>query len=113
MPLTFEMRDEEALEAFYQLPENVLPPNLPKQYRWVTKDDKHCIAKVKHADDYELRIVLYGPHQKTGKVNFIFIVDDVTVYSLAHIQRPPKDPKRAYPKGLNFHVPDFDYDKHK
>lgn len=113
VPITFEMTDEEALEAFYDLPENVLPSNLPSQYRWVLKGTKHCIAKITSADDHDLKIVLYGPDKKTGKVNFIFIVNDVTVYSLAHIQRPSKDPKRTYPSGLDFRVPDFAYNEHQ
>lgn len=113
VPLTIEMADEEALDAFYALPENVLPPNLPAQYRWVKKDDAHCIAKVSGAKDHALTLILYGPHAQTTKINFLFQVDGVTVYSFAHIQRPAQDPQRTYPNGLDFRVPNFNYRKHK
>lgn len=113
----YEFQYEEAFELFHAMPPSTLPI-LPPGYQWVRSNEKYTVIRDKAATKHELALVLYGPNKdKKPKINYIFQVDGVTVYSFAHTAVEDPELDRRYPSELGannaFKVPEFNYKRGK
>lgn len=109
--LKCEAAMDDAKTIFNELPVNILP-KLPPGYQWTSYNDEYSIIRNFSSKEHSLKLILFGPNDK-DQINFLFQVDGITTYSLAHTSRKA-EPARSHPMAKTaYNVPGFDYSKTK